>query len=500
MAAPTRTLKITYAGVDFGAGTNRKLDGPMRIVSHNYESLVFEFDFLIAQTTTSAFASEVAVVEEALRAPNERLTISDGATTIRDFDPAQNTGFNSRGEIIKQGEVSADSTRARKYTASIEVFLPANESGKDGRRNVTITIIPNEADHLEISIEGEYTALGANGAFAQYNAEHDTFIASIISTYGAGGTFERTEKEPQPLDDEDKVLKFKTVMKEIVFDQSSGGTDHASIVDPDLKIKRSKDFTSPNAPGTPYAISAGRTSSGGSASKFITGQVIYQANIKKDFSANSGVARQADMISLFEGTIRPWIVSSTKQVLGVSVIAMILSEPETDLYSGRISVTGTFVAFPTGARVVDYSLEEELQSETGQTLVPVWSGKPFDKEKFPNAARLLMRRKEVFKAVLEQGNIARLAKVFGNPLSGEGGVPSVTGFSNGEWVLQSKRLVGEPKAFGIPNISGTSKLYYVVYTYESFYEFRTIPSGRATTSPRNPITPVHGPGQFPGGI
>lgn len=476
MAAPTRTLKITYAGVDFGAGTSRQIDGPMRIVSHNYESLVFEFDFLIAQTTLSAFAAEVAVVEEAIRAPNERLTIVDGATTIRDFDPAQNTGFNSRGEIIKQGEVSADSTRARKYTASIEVFLPASETGKDGRRNVTITISPNEADHLDITIEGEYTALGANGAFAQYTAQHDTFIASVISTYGASGTFERTEKEPQPLDDEDKVLKFKTVMKEIVYDQSLAGTDHTSIIDPELKIKRSKDFTTPNAPGFPYTLSTGRTTSSGGTSKFIMGQVVYQANIKKDFSANSGVARQADMISLFEGTIRPWIVASTKKVLGLSTVAMILSEPETDLYTGRISVTGTFVAAPIGARVVDYTLEEELQSETGQTLVPVWSGRPYDKEKFPNAARLLMRRKEVFKAI-ESGSVARLAKVFGDPLSGQGGTPSITGVSGGEWVLQSKRLVGEPKVYGIPNISGASTLSYVAYTYESFYEFRTIPRG-----------------------
>ncbi len=494
MAPPARTLKVTYGGVEFGGLSARQLDGPLRLRTHNYETLILEFDFIIAKTTVALFAAEVVAVEAALRTPNVRLLIEDGATVIQDFDPdpAENTGFNSRGEIIKQGELSSDSVVTRKYTASIEVQLPATEAGKSGRRNVTISIIPNEADHLDITVEGQYTALATNSASAQYDAAHDTFIATVITTYGASGTFERIEKERTP-DDEDKVLDFKTVMREIVFDQSSSGTDNTVIVDPVMKVRRTKDHTTPNAPGSPISRSGGRPTGRGRTSsapplgsglavkKLLQGEIFYEANIEKSFSSATGASRQTDMINLFEGTIRPWIITSIKKVMAIQSVAIILSAPETDLYTGKITVTGSFVGVPLGARVVDYSLEEELQSETGETLVPVWSGKPFDKEKFPNAARLLMKRMETYKAV-ERGGIARLARVFGDPLRGEGNLPTITGLRGGEWVLATKRLVGKPKLFGIPNISGTTQFSLVEYVYESFYEFRTIPSGTSTSA------------------
>ncbi len=493
MAPPARTLKITYGGVEFGGSSARQLDGPLRLRTHNYETLILEFDFIIAKTTVALFAAEVVAVEAALRTPNVRLLIEDGATVIQDFnpDPAENTGFNSRGEILKQGELSSDSVVTRKYTASIEVQLPATEAGKSGRRNVLISIIPNEADHLDITVEGQYTALTTNSASDQYDAAHDTFIATVIATYGAGGTFERLEKERVP-DDEDKVLEFKTVLREIVFDQSSAGTDNTVIVDPVMKVKRIKDHTTPNAPGSPLSRVGGHATSGVAVKKFITGEILYEANIEKSFSSATGATRQTDMVNLFEGTIRPWIITSIKKVMAVTSVAIILSSPETDLYTGRITVTGTFVAAPLGVRVVDYSLEEELQSESGDTLVPVWSGKKLDKEKFPNAARLLMKRLEIYKAV-ERGGIACLARVFGNPFRGEGNLPAITGVSGGEWVLATKRLVGKPKVFGIPNIAGTNQFSFVEYTYESFYEYRTIPSGGSSSGrPRRPITPTGG--------
>ena len=117
--------------------------------------------------------------------PRATLQVILGSTTMWDYNATNNTGFNARPNISKPGS-KHDTGRSRRYTISVEVDLPADLAGQNGRVMSSVNLTETDCRRLRLIVSGSYTALNSNTARGQYLASIDTYCSSLIS--GFGGT------------------------------------------------------------------------------------------------------------------------------------------------------------------------------------------------------------------------------------------------------------------------------------------------------------------------
>ena len=399
MPAVTRELSITYGSLIVGGATDRVLDGKYRIVTNNYIEFILEYAFMIQKDDEDDFATEVKAVEDAFRVPRQDLKIILGSETLLELKTSDNSGFNHDPEIIKRGEI-ADSGRTRRYEVRVLVELPADLAGQAGRRDSVVEVEFDESRIRTVRITGTYTGIGVVDAEAQYLANIDTYTGGIL--VGLTGTYQRTLRRYSH-DDDDKVVDFEEVFNEIIFKESIAALDDPAIINQVLFVRRNR--VAPGDSGFLEASIQGEIVRPPPDAVF--GGAIFDTRrltrmtIEYEASIDSSVT--TDLVSKWETTIRPFVLSQIKVVLGSDQGALVDEEPDFDFPANRIRARMEFLGVEAANARLEFQLKTERKDETGNVLVPVWDGNPLSKYLFQGPARRIFTVTETFRALVGFG-------------------------------------------------------------------------------------------------
>lgn len=361
--AVTREIEITIGTTVLGKGTSYFVDGKLQIET-TYERASLEFDVVIFASSVSAFATAVNTLEEALSTPRQKVVVKFGTNTHQSWDPAVNTGFNMRGTMTKRGS-PADTATSRRYRVRIDVELPADLSGQNGRQDSNVTIVTTESGRRRVFLSGKYTALGSNSAQQQYEASIGAYAAAV--TGALGGTWEGPFDQQSTRDDTNKTLSFSECWEELIYNQSLGTLDNAALRRQTLKVSRLTE-----APGDSPI-------SGGDALRLETVEVTYEAAVLK--------SQTQDLKALYEGTVKPFLVDVARNATNATAVALVSHRPVFDYAQNTIAVAMTLQCVGNTTLIFCQARTDDAE-DTGKDLIPVWDGDRLSKHEFQGPAFL----------------------------------------------------------------------------------------------------------------
>lgn len=355
MPTVSRTFSLTYAGVTVGGSSDYYLlhgDPPFRI-RKSYDRLTVEAYVVCRSTTVADFTTRADALEVAFRTPAGDLSYTFGSSTTS-WSHSSNTGMSAKPEIEKVGDAGFDSDRSRLYKVSVTVVLPADNGAYAGLREGEIAVSTEANGRRTATLSGTVTALSSNSASAQYAVAVAAMVTAVTSALSA--TMEAVEPSSYTYDDRNKVARFTHTLREIIFDQSAGGTNHSSIKNQQLTVERGEEYPGDHDGNAPPAR--------------VT--VTYSCDVDKSVTT--------DLETLFSGTIKPWIVTQARNVADAGSLAMTEIRPSYDRANNRISASVVMLAVLAstwGRRVTS-----ETEEETGVRLVPVHNGNPSARKKY----------------------------------------------------------------------------------------------------------------------
>jgi len=354
MPAIARELKITYGSRVVGGSTSYLIHDVHRL-EIGYEQAAIELEVIVAEDTEAAFKTACANLETDFRKPNLLFKIEQGAQTLLDLDPSAGTGFNTRSVIRKPGS-EADSGRSRLYRILITALLPADESGKNARRNSSIRLLTASTGAKTVIISGVYTASSANtSARDQYDAQIGTYTTAAITAVGGTAANWETVTDESEEDEEDNILIFRRILRLPIYNQTSGTLNHAAIKNDRVAVSL--------ADTQPMAAHI-------DARRLMQINVRYQADI--DSSASTSLK------SLWDDTIEPYLISYAQTQSGAGAMALIKSDPQLDPMGNTVAGTLTLLGF-VGSGLLSSSRARTLTEESGRLFAPVWDGNPLAK-------------------------------------------------------------------------------------------------------------------------
>jgi hypothetical protein len=354
-SAVTREWKVTYGNRTVGAGTDYPITG-FHGVDVEYGLTSVSFEFMVTESSESAFATTCAAMESDFRTPRARLRLFLGSATLLDLNPASgtNTGFNARSKIRKK-RGPEDTARSRVYVVTIDVQTPADLTGQSGRLDSRYNVEVEPGGRKTLTITGSYTALTSNAARAQFEAAIGTYESTLYTALG--GTWELVRTPQSESDDTDKTLVFTRVHRSIVLDQSGSAVNDADIVDHVITVTRGR-----SAPGD--------TQRGAAVARFQEIRVRFSCWV---------LASGGDLRTKWEDVIRPWLKSYAFSITGASTGAVVEDEPEIDGTTRRIEAHLRILAL-NGSNVIALNVTTQDETDEGLLLVPVWSGDKFAKD------------------------------------------------------------------------------------------------------------------------
>jgi hypothetical protein len=120
-------------------------------VALGYTEFSMTFDVVVRNATRSTFLTSEAALYAAFKQPDQKLEVFLGASTRHTFDPAANTGFNSRA-TIERPPSELNTANSGLYRVSVLVQLPADLSGRDGRQTSTVTVEAGLVEYNAVTV------------------------------------------------------------------------------------------------------------------------------------------------------------------------------------------------------------------------------------------------------------------------------------------------------------------------------------------------------------
>lgn len=416
MAAVTRELKIDYGGFIIGLTTNRVITGKMEI-EESYEVTVVTFEFGIQADTEAAFIAEIALVETAFSKPRQKLTITQGSGTIKEFDPTKasdkNTGFNADPVITKRQDIG-DTGRSRIYGVTITFDMPADIAGQLARRDSRIRFEIDPSNVAKLEITGTYTAQDDKDAKEQFDDKIDAYITVIINnnkaTSGADRIFQVVEKITD-VDETDKILDFTIRLEEIRYPETRTISDQDDFAQQSIIIKRQRLYEG-DSPMRGSGFSGPRIGKDGEIVK-VTGvkrlvrlEVNYEVKLNTDHTILVQSSQQIanEYKNFYLAISRPWIIESAK-ALELVIVAVTNEEPEFDPAAGvlraRIQMLAT-EGQSADKMIIEFELTEKIHEESGNVLIPIWDGNRFARYIFQGPARRIRTTIERYRVMGHQ--------------------------------------------------------------------------------------------------
>jgi hypothetical protein len=353
-----RTLAFTYGSLTIGNGqadSSYNLTGRYRF-TQDYERAALQFEVVVSNATHATFLAAEAALLAAYRLPDQTLTVALSASNRHVFNPTANSGFNIRANARKIGG-EEDTAHSAKYECSVTVELPANLTGRAGRRSSSVNVSTSPAGRRSLVVSGVYTALANNAARAQFAAQVDAYCSTVLT--GLGGTWEMVGTPTAESDDQDKTIRFTRHYSEIIFGQAIGTTDHAALVDPKLVLRRTR-------------TSADSSQSLGSAQALV--------EISADYSVSVKIDQTTDLDALWSETIRPYVLQEAERYAGGTVVVT-RETPGFNPSENTFSVAMTIMA-DAGSKFFQARTEVSDSIDYGIILKPVWDGNPFSRDRY----------------------------------------------------------------------------------------------------------------------
>ena len=354
MSAPPRQLQITY-GTTVASGT---LSGAtltlhdVHSISKTADEFSVSYSVLVSGTTEALFAAGVDSFETAMTTRRQDFKVETLTTsgvvdqTLLTLSHTGNTGLNITAELSKPGG-EADTILSRLYEVTVSGGLPT-KAALSGLREFDYDVTFSPSRRASLLVRGSYTAVSSTQAKAQYLASIAARVSSI--TTALTGTWELVDETYTP-DDTDQVVSFSRTYKELIFAESEGATNVASIVDQVLSIK------------------SDRLGSEGlrDERKLSTITATYSAGIDK--------SETTDLAELWTATIRPWVVKNVSDVAG-DRFAIVSQAVDYDKAENRISATLTAQA-RNGGDTLAKTLSDSLEIDAGVVFAKTWpTGSP----------------------------------------------------------------------------------------------------------------------------
>lgn len=414
MPAASRDFTITYGTITIGTGSvpPRPITGALRF-EKTPEEFSLEFDFLIRADNAGLMLAEVQLVENAFAVPYQQFTLQIGTDDLNAQQYSYSSsggvnqfGFDAIATLTKPGS-PMDSALSRLYRAKIVFGLPANKlgtaAGRMGRRECKVSVAFTESRRRTITLSGTFTGVpdagGAASARANYDKQIDAYASAVLSNIVGSTLFEVVGEPLTEIDDTvdggstgmGRVIRFVRTYQEIIYTQggASGGSpvDDQRIVNQRVHYNRRREFQGLYAP---------------EARPLEYIDIDYTASIRANaLPGTSNPQQDVDYTRALQqlytggaagGGIRAFIIREAMSIIGTSGIPSVVTFETVNFNydDNTIHASMTIVAAPVGD-IFEATLLIEDSYESGETLVPVWSGADpnFTKYRYPGPARRL---------------------------------------------------------------------------------------------------------------
>lgn len=432
-AAVTRELQIVYGSLTMGGTTDYLIDGK---VTQRHESSVeggsqvtVTWNVLVSGSTAALLKSAASALEAEFQKRFLNLSVTMGGQTFLSYSHSANTGFNGAPHLEKLDHV-ATTGRSRMYRCSVTFQLPASDNS--GRRYSSTSLHKDASNRAVVTISGQYTAEGGSSARENYDSSIAAFQASVIS--GLGSNLELVEEEATE-DDQDKLLTFRRVLRQILYDQSAAGKDHASVKDHDVVFR----MVNP-APGDAVA-------SAGAARRLKIIDVTYTCSVDSEVTT--------DLATLWTGTLRDYVLSQAN-ALWPGAVAIVSEDPVYNKTQNTITAT-LRLHISTSGTILEYQVTQQFTRRPNLVTVGKWNGNPRAYYVYPGHAgierntiavmlsRGTTRLERVQGASYAQGSVDRSGNA-----GGRGGIGPQTG-----WIILEDVTSKRPLRYGLADLGRT---------------------------------------------
>jgi len=230
---PTRLVAITYGGLTIGVGTSYDLTAVHQI-RESYGRFELEATVVIRGATSSA----AQVLDAAFRSAFTKPDQSDFDVTINgvswlSFSHSADSWLNPEASYESLEEFRTE--RSRAYRLRVESDMPADLSGRNGRRSSSVDVDVDQAGNLHLAVSAEYTALSGTSAYDQATAQFPTYVGTVQTAVG-GGTWLPVHRTEVEYDDQNKVATIRaTYVQDRTLTIAYGGVTVGTSTSYDLR-------------------------------------------------------------------------------------------------------------------------------------------------------------------------------------------------------------------------------------------------------------------------
>lgn len=379
MSVPTRKVAVTYGGLTIGVGgTSGYVLHDVHRLEESYTSFSFEATVVLRSSSVSGLATLDTNLRAAWTKPDQDdFVVAIGGTNFVSYSHTANTWLDPKAELVLLDRFRSQLSRA--YLFRITAELPADLSGRAGRRDSSWRIGVLPTGQKTLSITATYTALSTpTSAYATAVADFVGTYAAAIQTI-AGGTWVETQAVNYDADDQNKVCTATASYQQRLINDSALGAADATIEVRSYRcvVERPE----------------GRVQTNSGARPLVSVRVLYDVDVQTSTTLQTA----------YEMSVLPYLstlVTSHTDVLGSPVVAS--ESPEFDPWASRISGSVSYLVAET--RLLTATKRISGTETTGVSLAPKLSRQnQWLKQKF-DGPRVRTRSIEVFTRELAGGN------------------------------------------------------------------------------------------------
>ena len=172
----------------------------------SYTNAFFSCRFLIDGSSASDLVSKCNVAERKLSEWNKNFSLNFGGNSEYSFSHSENSGFLARPTVVVLSDRTQSMT-TRGYVFTLEMQLPANQTGYNYRQEGNIAVSVPNSERKVITITGKYTAGGDKSALENYESYFQEWAEPIVDSVLEEENWEQIS-EDYNYEQEKKILSF----------------------------------------------------------------------------------------------------------------------------------------------------------------------------------------------------------------------------------------------------------------------------------------------------
>ena len=343
MTRPSRLVTVTYGGLTIGEGTPYDLHDV-----HQIRESYTEFEFEATVVFNAADSTAAQVLDAALRAAftkpdQDDFDLKVGGVSWFTLSNAGNTWLSPKAELDSIERFRTE--RSKAYLLRITAGLPADLSGRAGRRDSRWTLGVTPSGQSTLQIEAIYTALPGVGA-GLFVAQADflpTYAVALQTI--VGGIWVETQAATFDPDDQNQVVVARASFQQRLINDSAVGAS-----DPNIEVRS-------------YRVAVVRPESrvlAGSGARPLT-RVIVTFDVD--------VLTTASKKTVWESSVLPYLstlITTESDVTGSPRVAA--ENVDFDAWGSRLQGTVTYLVAETPLLAASKRIRG--RETTGTTLVP----------------------------------------------------------------------------------------------------------------------------------